>query len=219
MGFILILVFIFNLYRAFDRAQDIICTKPNRFWLIIAPPGTGKTTLAAKEVRDSIITDSKIYSNVPIRGAMKIDIKKDLGVKELHDCSIIIDEAGSDLNNRAWHTNLTDKAIEFIKKHRHYNVDIYCFSQAPNDMDNKFRDLVTQLFLLNKSRVPFTIYAQAIDKVMKLQNGEIVQYYEENKKASFRFTMPKTWAYFNSFDRKMDLKDTRETFYTIIDLK
>lgn len=215
------LIFIFNIYRAFTKSEEIIIQKNNDFWQIVAPPGTGKTTLAARIVRLGLKEKRKVYSNVPIRGAIKVDIKKDFGIKYLHDCKIIIDEAGSDLNNRNWQTNLSSGAIEFIQKHRHYNIDIYCFQQAPNTIDNKFRDLTTKIFLLNKSKLPFMIYAQCIEKVTKLSggdSGDIVTYYEENKQNSFRFTMPPNWAYFNSFDRKMKLKEEKGKRYTIRDI-
>ena len=210
---------IYNTYRAFAIAQKVICKKPNDFWSIIAPPGTGKTTLAASLTRKALAEGRKVYSNVPIRGAIRINVKEDLGKYDLHDAVIIIDEAGSDLNNRNWAKNLTDACIEYIKKHRHYNIDIYCFSQAPNDMDNKFRDLVTKIYLLNKSKVPFMVYAQALRKVMKLENGQIVEYLEEERRSSFRFFMPPTWAYFNSYDRKMNLKPMEEHVYTVLDVK
>ena len=216
---ILLIGLLWNIYHAFDLAQRVICKKQNDFWSIIAPPGTGKTTLAAHITRLAIYTGKKVYSNVPIRGAIRINVKEDLGKYDLHDAAIIIDEAGSDLNNRNWAKNLTNDCVEYIKKHRHYNIDMYCFSQAPNDMDNKFRDLVTELYLLNRSRLPFMIYAQALRKIMKLENGQIVEYLEENRSRSFRFFMPPTWAYFNSYDRKMKLKEMKEHVYTVLDVK
>ena len=161
----------------------------------------------------------KAYSNVPIRGAIQIDIKRDLGRLKLHDCIIIIDEAGSDLSNRSWFTNLTLKCIEFIKKHRHYNIDIYCFSQAYGDMDNKFRDLLTRVYLLNTSKIPFCVYAKSLKKVMKLEGGQIVEYLEECSSESFRFLKPFYWAYFNSWSQDMHLQDNEdELYYTILDL-
>lgn len=216
VGFILLTI---NNYRAFAIAQKIICKKPNDFWEIIAPPGTGKTTLAANITRKALNEKKKVYSNVPIRGAIRIKVKEDLGKYDIHDAKIIIDEAGSDLNNRNWARNLTNDCVEYIKKHRHYNIDMYCFSQAPNDMDNKFRDLVTKMYLLNKSFIPFCIYAQSLRKRMKLDGGQIVEFLEEDRSSSFRFTMPQTWAYFNSFDRKMNLKPMKEHVYTVLDVK
>lgn len=214
-----IVITIWNTYHAFSLAQKIICKKPNDFWEVIAPPGTGKTTLAANITRKAILEHKKVYSNVPIRGAIQIHVKEDLGKYDIHDAKIIIDEAGSDLNNRNWARNLTNDCVEYIKKHRHYNIDMYCFSQAPNDMDNKFRDLVTKMYLLNRSRVPFAIYAQALRKVMKLEGGQIAEYLEEDRASSFRFFMPPTWAYFNSFDRKMHLEPMKEHVYTVLDVK
>lgn len=216
---VLVVTLIHNTYKSFVIAEDIICKKPNDFWSIVAAPGGGKTTLAANITRLALNRNRKVYSNVPIRGAIEFHVKEDLGKYYLCNCDFIIDEAGSDLNNRNWTKNLTNECIEFIKKHRHYNVNIYCFSQAPNDMDNKFRDLVTRTYLLNKSMFPFIIKAQALRKVMKLENGQIVSYLEEDRKHSFRYFMPPNWAYFNSYDRKMKLKEMKEHVYTVLDVK
>lgn len=216
---IIILIIILKIYRSFMIAQIIICRKTNDFWSIIAPPGTGKTCLCAKIVRDADEKGKKVYSNVPIRGAIKIDIKKDLGTYQIENAAIIIDEAGSELNNRNWHSNLTDSCVEYIKKHRHYNVDIYCFSQAPNDMDNKFRDLVTRVYLLQKSFFPFFVKAISLRKIMKLESGVIVQYLEEDRINNFKYFIPPTWAYFNSYDQSVKLKPMNEKIYNILDIK
>lgn len=213
-----IVAIVYNYFRAMKKAEKIICKKNNDFWEVIAPPGTGKTSLASDIVRQAMHEGKKVYSNVPIRGAIKIDIKQDLGIYNIHDAKLIIDEAGSDLNNRNWHKNLTDKSVEYIKKHRHYNIDIYCFSQAPGDMDNKFRDLVTRMYLLEKGS-PFHVNALALKKVMKLEGGQIVQYLEEIKEESFKFFTPPTWAYFNSWDKMENMEEFKEKYYTILDTK
>ena len=218
LNFLTILILVFNIYKSFQRSQAIICKKPNEFQSIIAPPGVGKSCYAARIVRENLLIGRKTYSTTPIRGAIQIKID-DLGKYDLHDCDILIDEAGTVLNNRNWHSNADDKCVEFIKKHRHYNVNIYCFSQAPNDFDNKFRDLVTRVYLLNKSKIPFFVYAQAIKKVMRLESGQIVSYLEEEKSESFKFFIPTTWAYFDSWERRKDLKHMKEHVYTLIDLK
>lgn len=188
--------------------ESIICKPPNEFVQIFAPPGTGKTTLAASKVREHLRAEifgkansenKKVYSNVPVIGAYKFDIK-DLGKKDFRDCILIIDEAGSEVSNRNWHSNLDDDQVKFLKKHRHYNVDVYLFSQAYGDVDNKFRELTTKLYMLKKSRIPFMIYATAIRKRMDLINGQIVQFFEWSPKESFRFFNANLWAYFNSYD-------------------
>lgn len=198
---IYILLFLFQIYIGFKKAEKIICRPPNRFVQVFAPPGTGKTTLAAKIVRDARINNKEVYSNVPILTAKEFSIK-DLGTYDFHDCTLIIDEAGTELSNRNWMKNLTEAQITFLKKHRHYNVDIWLFSQAYGDVDNKFRELTTMLLMLKKSKwIPFKIRALAIHKTMDLINGQIVEFFEWDREFSFSFFNPKLWAYFNSYDQ------------------
>lgn len=198
----IIILIIIKTYFDFSNAQKIICIPPNVFAHVFAPPGTGKTTLAAHLVRESFVNHGtkEVYSNVPIRGAHKLNFK-DLGKHEYKDCVFLIDEGGVELSNRNWQKNLNDDQIKVLKKHRHYNIDIYVFSQHYNDVDNKLRELTTQIFFLKKSRIPFCIRALAVYKTMDLVNGQFVEYYEWDKSSSFRFFIPKTWAYFNSFDK------------------
>lgn len=183
----------------FRQAESIICKPPNKFVQVFAPPGTGKTTLAAKIVKESLEENRQVYSNVPLLGASKFEIK-DLGTYKIQNCTLIIDEAGTSLNNRNWQKNLTDDQVQFLNEHRHHDVDIYLFSQAYNNVDNKFRDLTTQLLMLKKSKwIPFRIKAISIYKTMDLVNGQIVEYFEYDKANSFSFFNYKLWAYFNSY--------------------
>ena len=203
MTFRIILYVIFacvKAYFSFKKAERIICKPPNKFTQVFAPPGTGKTTLAAKLVRDCTLANKPIYSNVPIIGAYQLDLK-DLGKYLLEDCVVIIDEAGSELSNRNWMHNLSEAQIRFLKKHRHYGVDLYLFSQAYNDVDNKFRELTTLIVMLKKSKIPFKINGIAIRKTVDLINGQIVEYFEIDKESCFSFYTPKLWAYFNSYDK------------------
>ena len=121
-----ILILIARIIASAYIVEGIICRPPNEFVQIFAPPGTGKTTIAAHItrlfVRNEIIKkaeeeNKKVYSNVPIIGALKFDVK-DLGKKEFRNCKLIIDEAGSKVGNRNWHSNLDNDQIEFLKKQR-----------------------------------------------------------------------------------------------------
>lgn len=187
--------------------ESIICRPPNVFAHVFAPPGTGKTTLVAKIVKDALESGKKVYSNVPIIGAYKFEIK-DLGKKDFRNCVILIDEAGSgkNLSNRNWRDNLSDEQIEFLKLHRHYNIDIWTFSQSYGEVDVKFRELTTLLLMLKKSRLPFCVFAMAIHKTMDLINGQICEFFEYDKSHSFRFFVVNLWAYFNSYQQDMKLE-------------
>lgn len=217
---IIIVLLILKIYLAFRKAEEIICKPPNVFAQVFAPPGSGKTTLAAKIVRDSMLVKKKVYSNVPIIGAGKFKIS-DLGECEFEHCTLIIDEAGSELSNRNWHKNLNLKQITFLKKHRHYDVDIWLFSQSHNDVDNKFRELTTALIMLKKSLwIPFKIRGLAIKKTVDLINGQIAEFYEWDKINSFYFFNPKLWAYFNSYDRDESINNKpSEEKYIKLDIK
>ena len=219
MLFLIIIIIPIKIFFDFYLAQKIICIPPNVFAHVFAPPGTGKTTLAAHLVRDSFVNHGtkKVYSNVPIRGALKLDFK-DLGKHEYRDCVFLIDEAGIELSNRNWQKNLDDDQIYVLKKHRHYNIDIYVFSQHYNDVDNKLRELTTQILFLKKSRIPFFVHAKAVYKTMDLVNGQFVEYYEWDKSNSFRFFIANTWAYFNSYDTNQLPQPENEIKYIQTDL-
>lgn len=191
----------FTLIRNFYVAEKLICRPSNDFQQIFAPPGTGKTTLAAKIVKDANENNKKVFSNVPIITAYKFDLK-DLGKYDFSNSVLIIDEAGSEMSNRNWHNNLSLEQIQALKLHRHDNIDIYLFSQAYDDVDKKFRELTTQLLMLNKSKLPFFVYATAIRKTMQLINGQILQFFEIDKANCFRFFVVDKWAYFNSYQSK-----------------
>jgi len=204
MIFIFILSIIATLIINFYKAENVICKPPNDFVQVFAPPGTGKTTLAAKIVREALVQNKKVYSNVNIISADSFNIT-DLGKKEIKDCILIIDEAGIEVGNRDWRNNLSKAQIRFLKKHRHYNVDIYLFSQSFNDVDNKFRDLTTKLFLLEKSRIPFFVNMKAIRKRIDIIGGAIVDYYYWSNRESKKFFTPNCWAYFNSYEKDEEL--------------
>lgn len=215
--FVYIVSMLITLYFAFKMAQEIICIPPNKFTHGFAPPGTGKTTYIAYIERKSNKIGKKVFCNVPIRGAYRFDIS-DLGVYDFRHCTIVIDEGGSKISNRNWHNNLTLAGIEFLKKHRHYDVDIIVLSQSYNDVDNKFRELTTLILMFKKSRIPFFIRAVAIKKTMDLVNGQIVEFFEYDRANSFRFFIANCWAYFDSYDKIPGLKMKMVSRYTQADL-
>lgn len=202
----IIIIILIVTYLAVKKVESIKCRQPNKFVNISAPVGTGKTTLAVHTLRPLIYKKiieegkekkKKIYSNVPIIGAYKLDVK-DLGKYLIRDCVVIIDEAGIDMNNRDYKTNFTKSMLAWFKKHRHYKADVYYFSQAWDDADKKMRDLATELWLLNKSFLPFRVSVKIIKKRIEIVEGEIKDWYYHNLFDGFGFWTIKNWAYFNT---------------------
>jgi hypothetical protein len=208
-----IALFIIVMIISAKKVESIKCRPSNMFTHVFAPPGTGKTTLAAKIVRNSINSNKPVYSNVDIKGAYHFFIS-DLGKYEYKDCTLIIDEAGSEINNRDWKTNLNKKQLKFIKKHRHYNVDIYLFSQSYDETDKKFRDLTTRLLLLEKSMIPFMVKAKTILKKIDVVEGEILNFYYIPRFSTWRFFTPKCWAYFDTEEKDEPLPTKKNVMYT-----
>ncbi len=163
-------------------------------------------------VKRALLENKKIYSNVKIISANPFKLK-DLGKKEFKDCILIIDEAGIEISNRDWRNNLSKDQINFLKKHRHYNVDIYLFSQTYNDVDNKFRDLTTKLYLLKPSFIPFFVTMKAIRKKIDIIDGKIMEIYEWSPNENEKIFMPDTWAYFNSYEKDDPLPEPTEIKY------
>lgn len=213
---------VFTLIRNFYVVEKIMKRPDNIFCQVFTPPGGGKTTLAADLVRsvmhDAEKENKKVYSNVPIIGAYRFDLD-DLGKYEIENAVIILDEAGSKLSNRNWQHNLNMRQITTLKYHRHLNLDIWLFSQSYGDVDNKFRELTTGLYMLKKSMIPFRINAKAIVKNVDLINGQIVDYYEWDKPNFFHFWSVPNWAYFNTEQVEQKLPKKFFVRYKKIDTK
>ena len=99
-------------------------------YLWLGVPGSGKTTCAAWITKHYLDSDYRIFSNVPIKGALKYDWKKDFGRWDMSKSIVICDEAGICLNGRNWKENFDRKSLEVIKKFRHYEMTLHFFSQA-----------------------------------------------------------------------------------------
>lgn len=220
MVFVLLIAMILTLIRSFYAVEEIVKRPDNTFNQVFTPPGGGKTTLASDLVRSIMHSEEakgkKIYSNVPIIGAYRLEIT-DIGKYDLHDCVIILDEAGAELSNRNWQHNLNMMQIKILKLHRHLNIDIWLFSQSYGDVDNKFRELTTGLYMLKKSKLPFRINAKAIKKNVDLINGQIIDFYEWDKANFFHFWSVPNWAYFNTEQVDIELPKKFFTRYKKID--
>lgn len=119
-------------------------------------PGSGKTTFATHLARKDLKRKRKVYSNVPITGTYAVNCKEDLGVYDISNGRLIIDEAGIEFNNRDF-KKFSDDALYFFKYHRHYRVQIDVFSQGFDDMDKKIRTLAQELYVVKNHSFRFLL--------------------------------------------------------------
>lgn len=180
-------------------------------------PGAGKTTmmchLMLKAVRKKKY--QYVYCNVrnSIPGVTYID-NECIGLYNLHDALICIDEATLFADSRAYKSFDKGKLTYFLE-HRHYNVDIVLFTQQWDGVDRKIRVITDRVYYVYKGiftghwitrsyRVPYGIIIPdpktAGDKL-----GEIVQGYAKPNILVRLFSpwlfRPRYYCYFDSWER------------------
>lgn len=183
-------------------------------------PGAGKTTLmsyfALKGVKD------KRYKNVYGNVKMKIDgytyIDNDcIGQYDLSDALVLIDEATLFADSRAYKSFDKGK-LEYFLEHRHYNVDIYLFTQQWDGVDRKIRVITDRVYYVFKGkllghwfttfyRIPYGIIIPDPHKDKSSEKlGEIIQGYCKPNLIIRAFApklyRPKYYKYFDSWERR-----------------
>ena len=173
-------------------------------------PGSGKTTFAAALCKAALKRNIPVYSNVSIIGSYKFS-KDDIGVYNLplfdsDRCVMLLDEAGSEYDNRSFKTNFSNKSLTWWRLHRHYKCLVFTFSQGITDLDKKIRTLTQQYFLIERGS--FCISATPIyfrTGINEMSHDIEDQYYfDESKVARFfnkcRIRPKKYWNMFDSYD-------------------
>lgn len=164
-------------------------------------PGSGKTTHAAKIVYKNLKKGIPTYSNVIIKGAIKIDVSQ-IGKIMIQDCDLIIDEASIEYNNRNYKA-LPKEQIQWFKLYRHYGVrNIYIYSQSYDDMDITLRRLSDVMYLVKKSLIPGLIVTREISRKIGInqETHQIEdQFFFGFLKMSFTFGR-KYWKMFDSWE-------------------
>lgn len=166
-------------------------------------PGSGKSTIAAHLVKKAAKKDIPSYTNVPIVGGYKLDPDADLGIHDIRDASVIIDEAGLCWNNRNTR-GFPKTTIEFLKLHRHYGCSVDVFSQSYNDMDITVRRLAYHFYLVRRGLIPGMITAYPIRRNIGINDmtKEICDEYKLDPPILRPFTAKRIWGkkYWHMFD-------------------
>lgn len=182
---------------------------PYQLIMVFGKKGSGKSTLLTKRAIKYMKDGLTVYSTTFIEGAYKIS-HKDIGIYHFEPESVIfIDEVGMIWDNRKY-KEFKDHQRDFFKLQRHYKLKVYLFSQT-FDVDSKIRDLVDEMFLVEKKFRVFS-YAKSIYKKITLTKStpDSPSRIDENLEfsplllflfGSRRFTfIPKYIKHFNSFE-------------------
>lgn len=181
-------------------------------------PGCGKTTLIAalslKALRSRRY--KHVYCNVglAIPGVTYID-NDCIGKYDLSDAAIFIDEGTLFADSRA-HKEFGKDKIAYFLLHRHYNVDIFIFTQQWDGVDKKIRVITDRVFYVYKGRLLgkwFTTYYRIPYDIIIPDGkrreggerlGEIIQgYCKPNllvRLFSPKLYRPKYYQYFDSWE-------------------
>lgn len=175
--------------------------------LFFGVPASGKTTLCAYLCKHY---KGRVYSNVPIKGALKID-RSDIGKFDISNGMLLIDEAGIDFNNRFGTRKgssmaLNEDATQWLKLYRHYKIDKFaCFSQRV-DIDVTIRGLADRVYLLKKTRIPYIVVFVGVKKVLTVDvppnsnTGQLVDGYKLRASDFHMIWTPPLWKMFDTYD-------------------
>lgn len=170
-------------------------------------PGAGKSTIAAYNAKKMMKYGVPVYSNVPIKGTRKLEPHEDIGVYNVYDGLVIVDECGIEYNNRNF-KDFKQRENEWYKTHRHYKCQIDLFSQSYRDMDLKIRDLAVKYYIVKKCLlwplIPL-VYTRRIAKWIGVResDSQIDDQYKFVPFSKKYYWAPGTWHLFDTHERKL----------------
>lgn len=200
-------------------------------------PGCGKTTLMTALAMKAVKSGRYryVYCNVRIKvfGVTYID-NSCVGKYDLHDCLILIDEATLYADNRD-HKNFSTMQITYFLEHRHFNADIYLFTQQWDGVDRKIRVITDRVYYVYKGvilgrwftryyRIPYGIIIPDPKKADGQKLGDIIQGYCKPNILIRLFSpwlyRPKYYPYFDSWERPkgfLPLPERYKAYYECVD--
>lgn len=183
-------------------------------------PGAGKTSKIAQiAVQTSWAIDKGksryriIVGNVPLKNVphyYQIDFHS-IGLVGYPGALILIDEASIVADSRGWEKTSTH-FIQYLLLHRHWQNDIFFFTQIWNRVDKTIRDITEQVVYLHKGKIfrswtreTIIRYGIMIPQVGQDRPGEIIMGYLQPSKCSQfferRFWRRPYYKYFDTLDR------------------
>lgn len=183
-------------------------------------PGAGKTTLMTYKALQGVKNRKyeNVYGNVKLAVDGYTYIDNDcIGVYDLSNCLLLIDEATLFADSRAYKSFSRDK-LEYFLEHRHYNVDIMLFTQQWDGVDRKIRVITDRVYYVFKGkllgflftsyyRIPYGIIIPDPRKDKSSEKlGDIVQGYCKpnllQRLFCHKLFRPRYYKFFDSWERR-----------------
>lgn len=183
-------------------------------------PGSGKTTEIARiacktskaidkgKSKYKIIVGNVALKNIPHYYQISF---KTIGLIGYPGALILIDEGSIEADSRNWDRTST-RFIEYLLLHRHWQNDMYFFTQIWNRVDKTIRDITEECVLLHKGKIfrgwtreTIIRYGIMIPQVGQDRPGEIIMgYLQPTKIAQIferRFWRRPYYKYFDTHSR------------------
>lgn len=172
-------------------------------------PGVGKTCHCAYITKLALSSGCKVYSNVPILGAIKFD-KKDFGKYDFSGSSkypsiILIDEGSLFYDGRNFSTNFNQESLEYLKLLRHRYNHVLIYSQSL-DIDVKFIRMSNNIFQIKRSLIPFFTKLCIVRRKVDVDDNthKFEDFYYKSSGliglfTAFRFFRPPLYKFFDSY--------------------
>lgn len=183
-------------------------------------PGSGKTTTIARiayktskaidkgKSKYKIIVGNVALKNIP--HYYQIDFKT-IGKIGYPGALILIDEASIAADSRRWDMT-SNKFIEYLLMHRHWQNDMFFFTQIWNRVDKTIRDITEECVLLHKGKIfrswtreTIIRYGIMIPQVGQDRPGEIIMGYLQPTKIAqifeHRFWRRPYYKFFDTLER------------------
>lgn len=178
-------------------------------FVIMAPPGEGKSFIATAWALELMYEGVPVYSNFPI---LSVDGKycsfvftKELMRENLNGCAVFIDEGYTMFNSRKY-MEFSDEDHDWFATSGHNEMMIFIIVQSVNRVDKVIREVLNLLYLVYKVKIPiiqlplwFTVYGLLdVDDVRDFRRGNIDPWTTER----VRFSVDTALAYDTKFFRK-----------------
>jgi len=150
--------------------------------LIVGRRGKGKTLLATKIARDRMLRGERVYANYGIcdqvNGVRAGRIWSMLDTLDLHDCTVVIDEANQFANAREFQA-IPAQVISEWQESRKSRVDFIFTAQHETRVDVIIRELVDHVLIME--RIPlipkwwplFRVQQTYLEEITDVRSGKV----------------------------------------------